>query len=424
MDMSFWIAITIFTITYAIIVFDKVHFTVISLAGAALMILLGIMNQEQAVEGVDFNTIGLLIGMMIIVSIAKKSGMFQYVAIWASKAGKGNPRNIFILFGILVAAFSAFLDNVTTVLLMVPVVFVITHNLKINPKPFLLETILLSNIGGTATLIGDPPNILVGSAVGLSFNDFIINLAPIIIVITVVTIAILCWIYKKDLVTTPEAQALIMKFEPKKAITNQTLLLKSLFVLGLVMLGFFTHSVTHLEVATIALAGASLLLLITCFEPEKCLNDVEWTSIFFFAGLFILVTGIEKVGAIRIMAEELIKLTGDNQVLTTIAILWGSAMFSAIVNNIPFIATMIPLIKDVGSLTGLDLAPMWWALLIGTDIGGNATIIGASANVIVNGMGEKEGYKFDFIEYMKLAVPLTFIALLIGSVYIYLRYLM
>lgn len=424
MDVFFYAAVAIFIVTYAIIVFEKVHFTVIALAGAVLMVILGIMSQEQAVEGVDFNTLGLLIGMMIIVSIAKKSGMFQYVAIWASRVGKGDPKKIFILFGLLVATFSAFLDNVTTVLLMVPVVFVITNNLKISPKPFLLETILLSNIGGTATLIGDPPNILVGSAVGLSFNDFIINLAPVVLVIALASIAILCRVYKKDLVTTAENKAIVMKFDPKKTITNYSLLKKSLFVLGLVLLGFFTHSITHLEVATIALAGASLLLLMTCFEPEKCLNDVEWTSIFFFVGLFVLVAGIEKVGAIRMMAETLIKVTGDNQIMMTFAILWGSAILSSIVNNIPFIATMIPLIKDVGAITGVNLAPIWWALLIGTDIGGNATIIGASANVIVNTMGEKEGHKFEFIEYMKLAVPMTFVALLIGTVYIYLRYLL
>jgi len=423
MDNLFYVSVLIFVVTYAIIVSERIHRTVIALSGAIPMIILGIINQEQAVEGIDFNTLGLLIGMMIIVSIAKRSGMFQYVAIKAAKIGKGKPMPIFILLGLITAIFSAFLDNVTTVLLMVPVIFVIANNLKINPKPLLLGAILLSNIGGTATLIGDPPNILIGSAANISFNEFLFNLAPISMIISIVTLGILCFWYKKDLVATSEARELILKFDPRKAISNRVLMIKSLFVIGLVLLGFFTHNMTHLEVATIALGGAALLLLITCFEPEKCLGDVEWTSIFFFAGLFILVTGLEKVGAINMLACRVLELTSGNQIMTTMAILWGSAVFSSIVDNIPFVATMIPLIKDIGSISELDLIPLWWALALGADIGGNATIIGASANVVVNGMAEKEGYRFGFVEYMKTAVPLTFVALLLCTIYIYARYL-
>jgi Na+/H+ antiporter NhaD/arsenite permease-like protein len=393
------------------------------MAGAVLMILLGILTQERATEAVDFNTLGLLIGMMVTVNIAKHSGMFQYVAIWASKFGKGKPIPIFIMLGLITAVFSAFLDNVTTVLLMVPVTFVVANNLELNPKPFLIGAILLSNIGGTATLIGDPPNILVGSAVGLTFNEFLVHLAPVSAVIMVVTIVLLTWRYRRQLVANPATEQSIMKFNPAEAITDKKLLVKSLVVLGVVLAGFFTHSVTHLEGATIALGGAALLLLLTMHDPEHHLRDVEWTTIFFFVGLFVLVAGLEEVGAIRLMAEKLIEATGGNKTALTLAILWGSGFFSAIIDNIPFVATMIPLIKDIGAISGLNLGPLWWALLLGADIGGNATIVGASANVVVSGIAGREGHKIGFMEYMKIAVPMTVVALLIATVYIYVRYL-
>lgn len=421
---TFALAVGLFILSYVIIISEKVHRTVVSLSGAVLMVLIGVLNQEQAIEGVDFNTLGLLIGMMIIVGIAKDCGMFQYVAIWASKLGKGKPLPIFILLGIIVALFSALLDNVTTVLLMVPVTFVVAHNLKLNPKPFLFGAILLSNIGGTATLIGDPPNILIGSAANLSFNDFLVHLAPISIIVTIVTITILALWYRKFLVTSPEAEATIMKFNPGDAITDKPLLIKSLVVLAIVLVGFFTHSITHLEGATIALGGAALLLLLTMNDPEEHLKEVEWTTIFFFIGLFILVGGLEHVGAIKMMAEKMLELTGGDMTVTTLAILWGSAIASAIVDNIPFVATMIPLVKDIGAISGLALGPLWWALALGADMGGNATIVGASANVVVSGMAEKEGHKIGFFEYMKTAVPMTVIALAICTVYVYVRYLM
>lgn len=420
----FFVAIAIFVVTYAIIISEKIHRTVIALAGAALMILLGVLNQERAIEGVDFNTLGLLIGMMVIVGIAKDSGMFQYVALWSSKIGKGKPIPIFIMLCAITAVFSSLLDNVTTVLLTVPVTFVVANNLKLNPKPFLIGGILLSNIGGTATLIGDPPNILIGSAAKISFNEFLINLAPISVLASVLTIGLLCLIYRKGMVTDKEAQEAIMKFKPEEAISDKTLLVKSLIVIGLVLLGFFTHTITHLEAATIALAGAALLLLLTMNDPEKHLKEVEWTSIFFFVGLFIVVAGLEHVGAIRMAAQKLLQITGGNMTVTTLSILWGSAIFSAVVDNIPFVATMIPLVKDIGALSGLTLGPLWWALALGADIGGNATIVGASANVVVSGMAQKEGHKISFLEYMKIAAPMTFAAMIVCTGYIYLRYLM
>jgi len=423
MGISFWITLVVFIATYAIIISEKVHRTVIAMAGAGLMVLLGIVTQEKAIEGIDFNTLGLLIGMMIIVGIAKHSGMFQYVAIWATKVGKGNPVKIYILLLAIVAVFSALLDNVTTVLLMIPVTFVVAHNLKIHPKPFLIGAILLANIGGTATLIGDPPNILIGSASGLTFNDFLVNLAPISILISIVTIGLLVFIYRKQLVATPEAQATIAKFNPREALSDVKLLKKALFVLAIVLIGFFTHSVTHLEGATIALSGAALMLLLTMHDPEEHLKEVEWTTIFFFMGLFILVVALEEVGAIRMLAEGLLKLTGGNMTATTLSVLWGSAIFSAVIDNIPFVATMIPLVKDLGTIAGLPLAPIWWALALGADIGGNATLVGASANVVVSGIASKEGHGIGFGEYMKMALPLTFVALVMCSIYVFFRYL-
>lgn len=423
MDITFLFGVIVFVLAYAIIISEKVHRTVIALAGAVLMIILGIINQAQAIEGIDFNTLGLLIGMMIIVGITKDSGVFQYVAIWASKISKGRPIQIFILLGVITALFSAVLDNVTTVLLMVPVIFVIANNLKINPIPFLLGAILLSNIGGTATLIGDPPNILIGSAAGISFNEFLINLGPISILVSLVTMTMLYFWFRRSLVASDEARASILKFQPIEAITDWRLLYKSLIVIGIVLLGFFTHSITHIEVATIALAGAALLLILTMNDPDEHLRDVEWTTLFFFIGLFVLVRGLEEIGVIKMLAQRLLEMTSGNITVMAIVILWGSAIFSSVVDNIPFVATMIPLIKDIGALSGISLGPLWWALALGADIGGNATIVGASANVIVSGMAEREGYKIGFVDYMKVAVPMTIVALIICTAYMYLRYL-
>lgn len=416
------IAIAVFLISYVIIVSEKVHRTVVAMVGAMLMILLGVINQEQAIHGVDFNTLGLLIGMMVVISITKDSGIFQYVAIWAAKIGKGKPIPIFLVLGLLTAVFSALLDNVTTVLLIVPVIFVIATNLETDPKPYLVGTILLSNIGGAGTLIGDPPNILIGSAAKLSFNDFLIHMGPVVLVLVVVGLGMLYLMNRKKMHSNPEAEARIMKFNPVEAITDVPLLKKSLFVLAIILVGFFTHSMTHLEGATIALAGAALLLLLTMNDPEDHLRDVEWTTIFFFTGLFILVVGLEHVGVIEQLAAHLIELTKGSPVGTAMAILWGSAVFSAIVDNIPFVATMIPLVKDIGALSGISTGPLWWALALGADIGGNATIVGASANVVVKGMAEKAKHNIGFLEYMKTAIPVTVVSLIICTIYVYMRY--
>ena len=341
------IALLIFLGSYALIISEKVHRTIVAIFGAAILVLAGTVmdfyNQHMAIGAIDFNTIGLLIGMMIIVAVSKDTGIFQYIAVKAAKMAKGRPWKIMVLFSVLTAVFSALLDNVTTVLLIVPITFVICDNLRINPLPFLFVEILMSNIGGTATLIGDPPNILIGSAAGLSFMDFVINLAPVVVIIFFVILLFFKWKYKSKIIAKDEDMQKIMELDERKSIKDVKLLKKSLFVLCLTVLGFFVHGALHLEAATIALFGAGLLLLLDNKNPERALHEVEWTTIFFFAGLFVLVGGLEHVGVINFAAQKMIAFTQGNLDITVSLVLWGSAVFSAVVDNIPFVATMIPL---------------------------------------------------------------------------------
>ncbi|GAB6180660.1 ArsB/NhaD family transporter [Desulfotomaculum defluvii] len=417
-------ATTVFLLTYAIIISEKIHRAVIALLGAMIVIVGGVLHQEKAVEAIDFNTIGLLVGMMIIVGIARNSGVFEYLAVKAAKTSKGEPLAILVSLSIITAILSALLDNVTTVLLIVPVTFSIAKALEINPSPILISEVLASNIGGTSTLIGDPPNIMIGSATGLGFMDFVINLTPVIIVIMAVTVFLLKIIYRKQLVVREELKQNIMAMNPQDEIRDVTLLKKSLFVISLTIGGFLLHQYVHLESATIALAGAALLLLITGAEPEHALAAVEWPVIFFFAGLFILVGSLEEVGVIEWIAKEALRFTGGELLPTGMLILWLSAIASAFVDNIPFVATMIPLIQDMGRLGGItDLNPLWWSLSLGACLGGNGTIIGASANVVVAGMAEKRGIKWTFIGFMKVAFPLMLVSIIISTIYLYFFYL-
>ena len=417
-------ATAVFLISYAIIISEKIHRTVVALLGGMFVIIGGVINQEQAIEAIDFNTIGLLVGMMVIVGIARNSGLFEYLAVWSAKRSKGDPLKIMISLTVITAILSALLDNVTTVLLIVPITFSIAKALEINPMPILFSEIMASNIGGTATLIGDPPNIMIGSATGLGFMDFVINVGPVILVIVPVTIILLKIIYGKQLVTREELKENIMKMDPSSEIKNMTLLKKSLFIIALTIFGFFMHQYVHLESATIALTGAALLLLITRDDPEHALVAVEWPVIFFFAGLFMLVGALEHVGVIEWIALEALKLTGGELLPTGMLILWLSAIASSFVDNIPFVATMIPLIQDMGRLGGItDLNPLWWSLSLGACLGGNGTIIGASANVVVVGMAEKRGFKWTFIGFMKIAFPLMIVSILISTVYLYFFFL-
>ncbi len=392
-----------------------------------LMILLGIISQETAIHHIDFNTLGLLMGMMIIVNITSETGFFNFLAIWAAKKVKGQPVMLLVALSVLTAVCSALLDNVTTVLLTVPVTFSITSQLKVDVKPFLIAQILASNIGGTATLIGDPPNIMIASAVGLKFMDFVYNLTLPAIIIFLVTMAILLMVYKNDLHTTPELQSKIMRLNPKSQISNPALLKKCLFVLAFTISLFVLHGQLHLETATAALTGAGLLLLLAYTRNEsmiaKILGKVEWLAIFFFAGLFTLVGALVEMGVIKMMAAEAIQITHGSVEGTAILILWMSAIASAFIDNIPFVATLIPLIKDMGEMGLANLDPMWWSLALGACLGGNGTLIGASANVVVASMATQRGREISFIGFMKIAFPLMILSIIISTVYIWLRYL-
>ena len=421
------IAVTIFIIAYALIISEKVHRTIVGIVGAMLMIIFGILSQEVAIHHIDFNTLGLLIGMMTIVNITAETGLFNFLAIWAAQKVDANPTKLLLALATLTAVCSALLDNVTTVLLTVPVTFSITSQLKVDVKPFLMAQILASNIGGTATLVGDPPNIMIGSAVGLSFMDFIYNLTLPAIVICIVTILILKLIYGKSLHTTPELQAEVMKHNPYKQIRDKVLVKKCLAVLAFTMSLFVAHSALGLESATAALTGAGLLLLITYTRDEemiaKVLSKVEWLAIFFFAGLFILVGGLVETGVIKMLAEEAIAITQGSVEATAVLILWMSAFASAFVDNIPFVATMIPLIKDMGAMGLSNLEPMWWSLALGACLGGNGTLIGASANVVVASLAAQHGRQISFIGFMKVAFPCMILSIIISTAYLYLRYL-
>lgn len=428
-----WFAGTLFLLTYALILTERLNRAVIALSAACLMILGGLLTQQAAFEGVDFNTLGLLTGMMVIVGITKNSGVFQYLAIWAAKRVNAEPWGILVMLVLVTAVLSALLDNVTTVLLIVPVTLLITDALKLSAYPYLFAEIFASNIGGTATLIGDPPNIMIGSAVGLSFNDFLFNLAPIALVILVAMLIPFYLIWGRDLKATPERRQKVMNYREQDAITDTRLLRQSLFVLALVLAGFILGHDLGLQPATVAMSGAALLLILDNLPRSadkqssavhKAFCEVEWVTIFFFIGLFIVVYGLESTGLLEMLAREVVELTGGDRAVTAVAIMWVSAVASAIVDNIPFVATMIPLIESMeASFGGGDqLMPIWWALALGSCLGGNGSLVGASANLIVAGFAERSGQAIRFLPFMLMAFPLMLLSILISSVYLFLRY--
>jgi Na+/H+ antiporter NhaD/arsenite permease-like protein len=414
----------LFLLTYAMIMLEKIHRTVVALVGAAILILTGILSQEKAIGYIDYNTIGLLIGMMVIVGITRHTGVFEYMAVKAAHMSKGEPVSIMISLATITAVTSAFLDNVTTVLLIVPVTFAIAEKLQLKVMPFLIAEVVASNIGGTATLIGDPPNIMIGSATGLGFMDFVFALAPVIVVVHIATMIWVKVLYGKKMATKPELKQEIMAMDADKQIKDKPLLRKCLIVIGVTVIGFILHQYLHLESATVALSGAALLLLLTREDPEHALQAVEWPVIFFFAGLFIIVGALQHVGIIEAVAQKSLELTGGHMVSTGLLILWLSAIASAFVDNIPFVATMIPLIQDMGRLGGIaDLNPLWWSLSLGACLGGNGTLIGASANVVVAGMAEKRGVVITFIHFTKVAFPMMIMSIIICTGYLLLFFL-
>ncbi|MBE1440690.1 MULTISPECIES: ArsB/NhaD family transporter [unclassified Paenibacillus] len=426
MDQQAWIAIGIFLVIYALIISEKIHRTIVAMIGGILMVALGIVSQETAVHHIDFNTLGLLIGMMIIVGITADTGLFKYIAVWSAKKAGGHPVRILVVLCLVTAVGSAFLDNVTTVLLMVPVTLSITRKLQVTPIPYFISQIMASNIGGTATLIGDPPNIMIGSAVKeLTFMAFINNLSLISILILLATLPFFVLIYRKKIQTTDELRQGIMEMDERSEITDTRLLVKCLTVLGLTVFGFFVHQVLHLESATVALAGAFLLLLLTGEHAlEQAFHRVEWTTIFFFVGLFVLVSGLVETEVIAALAEYAIGITGGDVTKSAILILWLSAIASAFLDNIPFVATMIPLIQEMGTMGITNLEPLWWSLALGACLGGNGSLIGASANLIVAGISGREGHPISFMTFFKVAFPLMLLSIVIANIYIYLRYLM
>ncbi len=422
-------AIVIVAVSYIIIFSEKVNRAVVALIGAAVMIISGILNQAEAVSGIDFNTLALLVGMMMIVAVSEKSGIFQFVAIWAAKKVKASPRGLLAALALVTALFSGFLDNVTTVLLIAPVTFQVTRKLKVSPYPYLLVEIFASNIGGTATLIGDPPNILIGSALNLTFMDFVYNLAPVVLTTMVVLVAAFDFFWKRSLVAPDENRKIVMKMNEFDAITDRPLLFKCLVVLALVIAGFISAKEIGLENGTIALLGAAVLLfLYTLGTPgedrdgkvQEIFGMVDWITIFFFTGLFVIVSGLDRTGVLEALGHKFVDMTGGSIKKLSLLILWSSAVVSSAIDNIPFVATMIPMLKSMEeSMGGREaMMPVWWALSLGACFGGNGTLVGASANVVVAGMALREGHPIGFIKFLIWSVPVMFISVAIATLFL------
>ncbi|MEQ8200330.1 MAG: ArsB/NhaD family transporter [Syntrophomonadaceae bacterium] len=417
---KFWLAIAIFVLTYTYIINEKYHRTITVWVAAAIAVALGLLNQEQAIGYIDFNTILLLIGMMVIVGITRKSGVFEFLAIKAAKLVKGQPLALLVALALAMAVTSAFLDNVTAVLLIVPITYALTDRLDISPVPFLFTEIIASNIGGAATLIGDPPNIMIGSATGLGFMDFLVNMAPPAIMVLLATIVCLVCIYRKDLVAEADKIERLMVLDEMEYIQEWLLLKKSLAVLALTILGFLLHQALHLESATIALLGAGALMLISGEEPEETLLAIEWPTIFFFGGLFVLVGSLQANGVINFVAQKMMLVTGTDVPLLGTLVLWLSALASAFVDNIPFVAAMIPLLQAAGHIGQMPMESIWWSLALGACLGGNGTLIGASANVIVAGIAERHDTPIRFLDFLKVGFPLMILSIVIANLYLYL----
>ncbi len=416
------ISIVIFLITMTAIMTERVHRTVAAFTGAILLIITHILTIETSVSYVDLNTVGVLVGMMLFVAVVKNSGIFEYIAIKSAKIAKGKPVNIMIIFILITSILSAFLDNVTTVLLIGPMTIAITRILKINPVPFLITQIMASNIGGTATLIGDPPNIMIGSAANLGFTDFIINTGIPVIFIIITAILYFLVLYKKQLVVEEENINKVMEMDENKAIKDKSLMIKSIVLIVLVVIGFIFHSSLQMESCVIALLAAIIMLLIGKQDAEEIILSIEWSTILFFIGLFIVVGGLEETGVIGKLANLLISATSGNIVLTMIIILWASAIISSFLDNIPFVATLIPLILTMQQAGNIDVTPLWWALSLGACLGGNGTLIGASANVVLSSISNKNGYPITFKHYLKIGFPLMIISIIISSIYLLIRF--
>ena len=429
---SVLVSASLLILAYIFIALERIPKVTIALLGGALTIVLGLVSQTKAlgdginphyfINFIDFNVIFLLVSMMVIVSITTRSGVFNWIANELLKFTKGHPVKVLCALGLFTAVTSAFLDNVTTVILIMPITFAIAKKLDIDPIPFLLTEIFSSNIGGTATLIGDPPNIIIGSAGGLSFIDFIKELTPVILVIMCVILTVLAFIFRKKLHASQDKMDEVAKIDNSHTITDKALMIRSTLILAFVILGFMLHDVTHIETCVVAMLGASILLIFE--KPNEILQDVEWNTIFFFIGLFIIIGGLEASGGIKLMAEWILKVTQGSQAATSMIILWTSGVISGIIDNIPYTATMAPMLVEIEKTMGATYAyPLWWALSLGACLGGNMTIIGAAANVIVSENAAKSGHPISFMRFLKYGVGVVAITLTISTVYIYFRFL-
>lgn len=421
MNLQQMIAVGVFLFVMAAIISEKVHRSVAALAGAVVLLLTHVLTIETAADYVDLNTIGVLVGMMLFVAVVKSSGLFEYIAIWSAKLTRGQPMAILAVFAVITAVLSAFLDNVTTVLLIGPMTIAITQILEVNPVPFLLSQIMASNIGGTATLIGDPPNIMIGSAAGLSFADFIVNTGPVVLIILAVVVAIFFLMYRGNLHVESENMEKVLTLDEKLTIKDASLLRKSVIMIVLVVVGFIFHAQLGIESATVALTAAGVMLLIGGQDAEDVILGVEWSTILFFISLFVVVGGLNSTGVIAMLANGMLELVGDNEVLAIVLVLWASALISAFLDNIPFVATLIPMIQTMQQ-GGMDVLPLWWALSLGACLGGNGSLIGASANVVLAGVSAKNGYPITFMSYLKKGFPLMLLSVAICTVYLLIRF--
>jgi Na+/H+ antiporter NhaD/arsenite permease-like protein len=420
--MEVVLAGVIFVVTYALIATDRVDKTIAALLGGSLVVILGLVSQEDAFGAIDLNVILLLAGMMIMAGILRRTGFFGWLAIRSVKVAGGDPYRLLIVLSIVCAFLSAFLDNVTTVVLIAPVTLYIASVLRVSPLPFLISLILASNIGGTATLIGDPPNILIGSAADLGFDDFLLNMAPVAVVIFVVFLGMTRLFFARDFAVHAEVRDAVLALDENEMLTDRRLLRISLAVLAATMVGFTLARPLGLEAGTIALFGAAVLTLAARLDAETVLEEVEWSTLFFFVGLFMLVSAIVHVGIVGAIADALIELTDGDATVTTIGLIWLSGIASAIIDNIPYTATMIPVVQELGA-SGMPIEPLWWSLALGACLGGNATIVGASANVVVANLAGRAGEPITFVAFMRYGVPVTAMSLGIATVYVYLRYL-
>jgi Na+/H+ antiporter NhaD/arsenite permease-like protein len=412
----------IFLVAYGLIASERFDRTLIALLGGLLVVILGVIDQEEAFAAIDLNVIFLLAGMMVLAGGLSKTGFFEYVAGQAIHLSRGEPFRLLILLAVLTAVLAAVLDNVTTVVLLTPVILSIARTLRVSPFPYLIGEVFASNIGGTATLIGDPPNILIGSAAGLDFADFLVNLAPVVVVIMVAFVGILWLAFGRSMEDDANRLDILATVDPAAAIKDRGLMIRALVVLGLTLLGFLFHSLLGLEAATIALLGATVLMIVGRIDPHDALRDIEWNTLFFFVGLFMLIEAVVHVGIVGGIADALAQATGGDLTIATLGILWFSAGASAVVDNIPFTATAIPIVQQLAD-TGLKAEPMWWALALGACLGGNLTIVGASANIVVANLAARDGHPITFMQFFRYGIGVVIASLAISTVYLWFRYL-